>query len=169
MFVLGVSPGKWTRIWRERMPRHPLEVMPATGAEALEAVRDGSAHMAFLRDVAADADLHVIPVYRERPVVVAARDSAIATLESVTLADLAGYPHLEGRDAETIELIAASDSVAIMPQSVARALSRRDVIARPVSDAAETTIGLAWLAASQHHFIDSYIGIVRGRTRNSSR
>ena len=56
-----------------------------------------------------------------------------------------------------------------MPQSVARALSRKDVVARPVSDAADTGIGLAWPAAVEDPLIETFIGIVRGRTVNSSR
>jgi hypothetical protein len=59
--------------------------------------------------------------------------------------------------------------VAIMPQSVARALSRRDVVARPVTDAPDWGIGLAWPAGAQHPLIDVFVGIVRGRTPRSSR
>lgn len=125
--------------------------------------------MAFLRDIPATDDLHVIQLYREHPMVVTARHSEVAAIDSLTLGDLKDYPRVDGQDAEAVELIAAGAGIAIMPQSVARALSRRDVVARPVSDAPETTIGLAWLASTQHHFIDTYIGIVRGRTTNSSR
>jgi DNA-binding transcriptional LysR family regulator len=167
-FVPGVSPGKWGRIWVERMPRQPLELRPASQAAALAGL--GSAmQMAFVRDVAASDELHVIPLYREQPVVVAARDSAIAAVDAVTLADLDGFDRVPGQDAAAVELIAAAGGVAVMPQSVARALSRRDVVARPVTDAPDTGIGLAWPTSAQHPLIDVFIGIVRGRTANSSR
>ena len=68
MFVPGVTPGKWERIWPDRMPRQPLDLRPASETEALAALH-GPAHMAFLRDVPASDDLHVIPLYREQPVV----------------------------------------------------------------------------------------------------
>lgn len=167
-FVPGVTPGKWARIWAERMPRVPLELRPASEADALAALQD-DARMAFVRDVSASDDLHVIPLYREQPVAVAARDSLIAAVDSVTLADLEGFARAEGQDAAAVELVAAAGAVAVMPQSVARLLSRKDVVARPVTDAPDTGIGLAWPAAVQHPLIETFIGIVRGRTANSSR
>jgi DNA-binding transcriptional LysR family regulator len=167
-FVPGVTPGKWARIWAERMPRVPLDVRPASEADALAALA-GTARMAFLRDVAASDDLHVIPLYREQPVAVAARDSLIAAVDSVTLSDLDGFTRVEGQDAAAVELVAATGGVAVMPQSVARQLSRKDVVARPVTDAPDTGIGLAWPVADHDPLIETFIGIVRGRTANSSR
>ncbi|CAN5448874.1 LysR substrate-binding domain-containing protein [soil metagenome] len=168
MFVPGVTPGKWERIWRDRMPQQPLELRPASETDALAALR-GPAHMALLRDVVASDDLHVIQLYREQPVVVAARDSVVGALDSVTLADLAGENVIEGQDAAAVELIATGTAVAVMPQPVARAHSRRDIVARPVTDAPDSGIGLAWLASSQHPLNDVFVGIVRGRGANSSR
>jgi DNA-binding transcriptional LysR family regulator len=168
-FVPGVTPGKWERIWRERMRREPLSLVPLPSPDALAAVLDGSAHMGLLRDVAASDELHVIQLYREQPVVLAARDSAVAEFETLTLADLAGETVHEGQDAASVELVAAGVGVAMMPASVARLHSRRDVVARPVSDAPDSGIGLAWLASASHPRIDTFVGIVRGRTENSSR
>lgn len=168
MFVPGVTPGKWARVWDERRLDARLELRPASETDALAALR-GPAHMALLRDVEASDDLHVIQLYREQPVVLAARDSVVGALDSVTLADLAGENVVEGQDAATAELVATGTAVAIMPQAVARALSRRDVVARPVTDAPDTGIGLAWLTSGQHPLIDTFVGIVRGRSANSSR
>ena len=169
VFVPGVTPGKWERIWRDRMPRHLLDLRPAPQDSAVAALDDGSAQMAFVRDLAADDDRHVIPLYREQPVVVAARGSLVAAFDTLTLADLADENVIEGQDAATVELVATGTAVALMPQSVARGLSRKDVVARPVTDAADSGIGLAWRAGSQHPLIDVFVGIVRGRTENSSR
>lgn len=168
-FVPGVTPGKWERIWRERMPRSLLEVRPLPQDEALAALRDGTADMALLRDVGADDELHVIPLYRERPVVLAPRDHAVAAFDELALTDLAGETILEGQGADTVELVAANVGLAIMPMSMARAHSRRDVVARPLTDAADSGIGLAWLRASEDPRVEAFIGIVRGRTPNSSR
>src|SRR3954467_9109569 len=98
MFVPGVTPGKWSAIWRERMPQQPLELRPASEEDAFAALR-GPAHMAFLRDVPASDTLHVIPLYREQPVVVAAKGSELAALSSLTPADLDGFTRVEGQDA----------------------------------------------------------------------
>ena len=168
MFVPGVTPGKWARIWAERMPHQRLELTAASEAAAFAALR-GSAQMAFLRDVQASDDLHVIPLYREQPVAVAARDSEIAALASLQVADLEGFTRVPGQDAAAVEQVAAAGGYALMPQSVARALSRKDVVARPVVDAPDTGIGLAWPTSASHPSIEAFIGIVRGRTANSSR
>lgn len=162
-FVPGVTPGKWARIWAERMPRQPLELRPASETEAFDSLR-GSAHMAFLRDVPASDELHVIPLYREQPVAMVQRDSLLAELDSFRLADLEGVPRID-----SLDVLAAAGGVALMPQSVARASSRKDLVARPVLDAPDTGIGLAWLASASHPLLDTFVGIVRGRTANSSR
>lgn len=173
-FVPGVTPGKWERVWRERRPGGRLELVPLPQSAALAALRDGSAHMALARDTAAGDDWHAIPLYREQPVVAAARGSLVAALDHVDLADLADetvldVDLLDGTGDAAIELVAANVGVAIMPQSVARALSRRDVVARPLRDGAETTVSLVWPARGAHALSDVFVGIVRGRTANSSR
>jgi DNA-binding transcriptional LysR family regulator len=168
-FVPGVTPGKWERIWRERMPRSPLEVRPLPADAARGALHDGTAHMALLRDATADDELHVIPLYRERPVVVAPKDHPVAAFDELALADLAGETLLEGQGADTVELVAANVGLAIMPMSVARAHSRRDLVTRRLVDAPDSGIGLAWLRTSDDPRVEAFVGIVRGRTPNSSR
>lgn len=173
-FVPGVTPGKWERVWRERRPGGRLDLVPLPQSAALAALRDGSVHMALVRDVAADDDRHAIALYRENPVVVAPRGSLVAALDAVDLADLDGENVLpvdlgEGGGEDAVELVAANVGVAVMPQSVARALSRKDVVARPLRDAPDTGISLVWPIDSPHPLCDAFVGIVRGRTANSSR
>lgn len=173
-FVPGVTPGKWERVWRERRPGGRLDLMPLPQSAALAALRDGSVHMALARDVGADDDRHAIGLYREAPVVVAPRGSLVAALDSLDLADLAGENVLPvdlegGRAEDAVELVAANVGVAVMPQSVARALSRKDVVARPLRGAPDTGISLVWPIESPHPLCDVFVGIVRGRTANSSR
>lgn len=172
-FVPGVTPGKWERIWRERRPGI-LTLLPLPQSAALAALRDASAHMALLRDIAADDDWHAIPLYREQPVVVAPRESLVAALDAVDLADLNGenvlpVDLLDGSGVDAVELVAANVGVAILPQSVARLHARKDVVARPVRDAPDTGVSLVWPASDAHPLCDVFVGIVRGRTANSSR
>lgn len=170
-FEAGVTPGKWERVWHERMRRAPLALELAYRDEAFAALRSGDAHMAFLRDVDRDDEFHAIPLYRELPVVVAPKGSVLEAADEVSLADIAAadLPILDGSDAATVELVAANVGVAVMPRSVARLHARKDVVARPVSDAPDTGISLVWSADAQDERIDVFIGIVRGRTANSSR
>jgi len=169
--VPGVTPTKWARIWNERM-RHPLALRAMDQDEAVAALRDGAADVAFLRDVGADDEFSAIRLYEEQPVVVSARDhlfSAVGADETVGADELASENLLEGQDAATVELVAAGVGVATMPQSVARALSRRDVIARRLRDAPPTAISLVWPSARTTPAVETFVGIVRGRTVNSSR
>jgi len=171
-FVVGVTPNKWVGVWKERMPDSPIEVRPASESEARGWLADGTADAAFLRftDTPTADDVHsVIALYTEQPVVVAPKDHALAEFDTVALADLDGEVVLDGQDADTIELVAANVGVAIMPQSVARVHSRRDVTARLLTDAPVTQVALVWPIDETTPEVEEFIGIVRGRTANSSR
>lgn len=173
-FVPGVTPGKWARAWSERMPRHPLSLLPLDPPDALAALAAATADMALLRmpvpaETAGGAAISAIPLYEEQAVVVAAKDHAIAAADAVALSELGEFAVLEGQWGPLVELVATGVGVAVMPQSVARAFSRRDVIARPVTDAPPTRIALAWLTGNPAPELEEFIGIVRGRTANSSR
>jgi DNA-binding transcriptional LysR family regulator len=173
-FVPGVTPGKWERMWRERRPRGRLELTPMTQADALAQLANGTAHMALLRDTSASDEWHAIALYREAPVVVAPKGSLVAGLNELSLVDLADenvvqVDLLGGNGDDAIELVAANVGVAVMPQSLARVHSRKDVVARPLRDAPDTAISLVWPIEQAHPLCDDFIGIVRGRTANSSR
>ena len=180
-YTRGVTPGKWVRIWGERFPRHPLDltlIAAVTDASAeLRPVRDGVADLAFIRlatGESAPEDVHFIALYEERPFVVAPKGNVIEAADEVALADLGDeVRHPFDDDVEmTIEVVAANVGVVIVPQSVARLYARKDVVARPVGDADGWRVGLAWAKESPQELephIDDFIGVVRGRTANSSR
>lgn len=151
------------------MPQHPLSLVQGTPDEALAALAEGSADVALVRLPVDDDSLASIPLYDELGYVVVPKDHAIEALDALTLADLDDENVLDGDWADAIELVAANVGVTLMPQSVARALSRRDVVARPVTDAPSTTIALVWLAGNDSPDVEEFVGIVRGRSANSSR
>ncbi|WP_307859185.1 LysR family transcriptional regulator substrate-binding protein [Herbiconiux sp. SYSU D00978] len=167
-FVPGVSPAKWARIWADRRAE-PLEFVPVDDGDAAAAVLEDRADVCFARLPAEHERLSVIPLWTETPVVVAPKDHPIAVVDSVTLAELADETLLDGQDEGTLDLVAAGVGVAVMPQSVFRAASRRDLRGKPVTDAEETRIGLVWVTDRTTELVDEFIGIVRGRTANSSR
>jgi DNA-binding transcriptional LysR family regulator len=168
-FVVGVTPGKWARVWGERLPQHPLDLRSMTPSEALAGLDDGSVDVALMRLPVEPPHLSAITLYEELPFVVAPKDHPLEEADSATLADLAAETLIDGEWSAAVELVAANVGVAIMPQSVARALSRRDVIARPVTDAPTTEIALVWVTSGTTELVEEFIGIVRGRTANSSR
>jgi DNA-binding transcriptional LysR family regulator len=179
-YVRGVTPAKWVRLWEERMRRVPLELLRTDAPDQVQVLYDGRADMALVR-LPVDRDgLHLIPLYEERAVVMVPRDHILAAASEVTsgeAAELGAPVHPFGPDVEDmLAVVAAGVGSMLLPQSVARLHSRRDLAARPVSDAEPTRIALAWLADpvpartdAEQHRIDTFIGIVRGRTANSSR
>ena len=169
VFVPGVTPAKWVGVWKERMPRVPIEVRPCSEQEALESLLAGDATVALLREPFDRERLSAIPLYEERAVVVAPKDHPIAAFDELSRADLAHENVLEGDPRDAVELVAANVGVAIMPQSVARLHSRKDVVARTLRDEPTTSIALAWLEDETTELVQEFIGIVRGRTANSSR
>lgn len=184
-FVTGATPDKWARAWRERH-RNPLELVPVTEEEQEERLRDGTLDMCLVR-LPVDRDgLHLIPLYDEVAVVVVAHDHFATAATEVDLADLADeqlvLPHASGwtptapqlewpsmSEREAIEVVASGGGVAIVPMSVARLFTRKDVATRPVTDLPATTVGLAWLVERDDEDTQAFVGVVRGRTANSSR
>lgn len=174
-FVPGVTPDKWARIWAERMPRVPLELFPVEEAEQTAVLYDGRSDMSFVRlpvDPAHQEDLHVIPLYTEVPVVVVPKGHFVEAADEVTSADLADEHVLEVPPLtvkQAVGTIAAGTGIIVVPMSVARLHHRRDVVHRPVTDVPETRVGLAWRRALQDDRVETFIGVVRGRTANSTR
>ena len=170
-FVPGVTVGKWARAWAERVPEVPLELVPVSEFEQLSVLRERRADMSFVRLPVDDDQLRLIPLYREVPVVVVRTDHVLAAFDVVDIADLATETSVvAGSPKEAIELVAISGTgVVVVPQSVARLYRRKDVTHVPVTGVAESRIGLTWWAGTTDERIDTFIGIVRGRTARSSR
>lgn len=70
---------------------------------------------------------------------------------------------------EAIELAAAGVGVVVVPRSLARLHHRKDVTARALAHAPEAPVALAWAIDCEDERTEDLIGIVRGRTVNSSR
>ena len=169
-FVTGSTPDKWARVWRERSSER-LELVPVTEDSQLDGVRDGSQSMALVR-LPVDRDgLHLIPLYEELPVAVMSTENTLTLLDEVTQEDLA-EEHQDWGDLATgdvIATVAAGTGVAVVPMSVARLHHRKDVTYRTVTDLPPTTVGLAWRVDDEDERVQTFIGIVRGRTARSSR
>jgi DNA-binding transcriptional LysR family regulator len=182
-------PTKWVRIWNERLPDVPLTLVQLTAAEAPGVLRDGGADAGFVRLPIDRTDLSAIPLYTETTVVVVPKDHIIAAVEEVSAADLAddivlhplddtldwerppGRPAIErpATTADAIELVAAGVGLLVVPQSLARLHHRKDLTFRPVSDVPESRVALSWPEDETTDLVETFIGIVRGRTVNSTR
>ncbi|WP_328393900.1 LysR family transcriptional regulator [Nocardia sp. NBC_00416] len=172
-FVPGVTVTKWERIWGQRFPDIPLELVAVAQADQESALREGRVDMCFVR-LPIDRDgMNAIPLYRELPVVVVPKDHEISLFNEVSLADLADERLQDTADIDTveaaIELVAAGVGVAIVPHSIARLHHRRDLVYRTVTDTDDTEVALAWPPTQTTASAEEFIGVVRGRSENSSR
>lgn len=188
-FAPGVTPAKWVRVWRDRLPDVQLELVPVGVTDRGAALRAGDVEAGLLRLPLDQESLNVIPLYTEIPVVVVPVDHAIAAFDEVSVLDLADEVFLHPQDdllewdttpgrpaaerpattGAAIELVAAGIGVVVVPQSVARLHHRKDVTYRPVTGAPSSRIGFVWVEENMSDLVEEFIGIVRGRTANSSR
>ena len=185
-----MTPAKWVRIWNERLPDVPLTLVQVGPGEACGMLRAGDADAGLLRLPVDRDDLSAIPLYTETTVVVVPKDHLVTAAEEVSTADLAdeivlhplddvlGWEELPGKPAferpattaDAIELVAAGIGVLVVPQSLARLHHRRDLTYRTVTDAPESRVALSWPQAEETpDLVEEFIGIVRGRTVNSTR
>ncbi|WP_318842862.1 LysR substrate-binding domain-containing protein [Myceligenerans pegani] len=229
-YVPGATPGKWARVWRERLPDVALELVQVDPADAPAALRDGRADAAIAR-LPVDTDVFSrIPLYEEIPVVCVHRDHFLAALEpdeAVAPADLADETVWLPRDdvlyrvpgdrlpgsgttagsggsvagaggsgadaapvavpgrapvdpdgvplerpataAGALALVGAAAGITVLPMSLARLHHRKDVVYRPLDDGPTAPVGLVWPIDRTTDLVEEMIGIVRGRTVNSSR
>ncbi|MGO1050272.1 LysR family substrate-binding domain-containing protein [Crossiella sp. CA198] len=188
-YVPGVTPAKWIRTWQDRLPEVPLHLHPLSPTEAAEAVRAREVDAALLRLPIDRTDLHAIPLYTENTVVVLPKDHPLTDATKITAADLAdllvlhplddsldwtappGQPAKERPEstADAIQLVAAGVGLLIVPQSLARLHHRKDLTFRPLADAPVSQVALSWREDAGTELTEQFIGIVRGRTLNSTR
>ncbi|MGW6016046.1 LysR family substrate-binding domain-containing protein [Streptomyces sp. NPDC055210] len=188
-YVPGVTPSKWVRIWNERLPDVPLTLHAMSVGEAFDALRGGTADAGLVRLPVDGTDLSAIPLYAETTVVVVPKDHVVAAVDEVSAEDLAddivlhplddtldwerlpGRPAIErpATTADAVDLVAAGVGLLVVPQSIARLHHRKDLTYRPVTDAPESRVALSWPEDRTTDLVEDFIGIVRGRTVNSSR
>lgn len=192
-FVTGVMPDTWADRWRRR-ERTPLQLVPVDEERQLDELHAGTAAMALVR-LPVDLDgLHRIPLYTEEMVVVVAREHPAAAYDTLDVADLADEHLLqepalvpqwaavarEVRDgtrypvppmtlAQLFASVAADAGIAFVPRSVARVHHRKDVVAVPVPELPGRQVGLVWPVVAEDPLLETFIGVVRGRTERSSR
>lgn len=196
--VPGATPGRWIDAWKQRMPHVPLELVPIEVATQYRSLTEVDATLVRLplddRALAAaglssDA-VHVIPLYDELPVVVASIESHLLAADELTRADLAGEVvvtlsddalvpfEVPGSVAPAFAALSTDDAITtaatgvgivIVPMSLARLHHRKDVDHRVLADGPTSTVALAWPRERTTPDVETFVGIVRGRTANSSR
>ncbi|MFJ6678359.1 LysR substrate-binding domain-containing protein [Microbacterium sp. NPDC091382] len=188
--IPGATPGKWIDIWKTRMPRNPLELVPVTVAGQRDAVTGDVVDAAIVRLPIKRDGLNVIALYEEQTVVVCAADSHLTAADELAADDLVGEVRIVPGDdvlsfevpgtepprfaapattGDAIETVAAGIGIVLVPMSLARLHHRKDVAFRPLAEAPTSAVAIAWPAEGASELVDTFVGIVRGRTSNSSR
>ncbi|MFI8485593.1 LysR substrate-binding domain-containing protein [Streptomyces rubrogriseus] len=188
-YIPGVTPDKWVRIWNERLPDVPLALTQVPAAEAAGVLLGGDADVGLVRLPVDRTVLSAIPLYTETTVVLVPKDHLVTAADEVTVGDIAdeivlhplddvldwerlpGRPALErpATTADAVELVAAGIGVLLVPLSLARLHHRKDLTYRTVADAPESSVALSWPEDAHTDRVEDFIGIVRGRTVNSTR
>jgi DNA-binding transcriptional LysR family regulator len=172
------------------MPRNPLELVAVSAAAQHDALRSGDVDAAIVRLPIASDGFHVIPLYEEQPVVVCAQDSHLTAADELTASDLAGEVLITPLDdvlsfsapetvapafdrpattEDAIGVVAAGVGIVVVPMSLARLHQRKDVAWRALLDGPVSPVALAWVADRTDPLIETFVGIVRGRSARSSR
>ena len=132
-----------------------------------------------------------IPLYEEIAVVIVSVDSALTLADELGRDDLAGEVVIVPEDdvlgridipgavepvfappaetSEAIATVATGVGVTVAPMSLARLHHRKDVTFRPLRDGPVSTVALAWESERTTPDVETFVGIVRGRTAHSSR
>jgi DNA-binding transcriptional LysR family regulator len=188
-YVPGVTPAKWVRTWQERVPGVPLNLVQVSPADAAALVRDRDADAVLLRLPTDRTGLHAIPLYTETTVVVFPKDHHLAAADELSTDDVADsivlHPHDDtlgwaappghtaahrpGTTKDAVELVAAGVGLLVVPQSLARLHHRKDLTYRPLTDVPQSRVALSWPEDETTDLMEQFIGIVRGRTANSTR
>jgi DNA-binding transcriptional LysR family regulator len=193
-FAPGVMPDKWGRIWAERMPRRPLDLVPLGDRDGVAMLRSGELDMCLVRLPVEREGMHLIPLYDEQPVVVVVKEHPVAAYDEIDVTDLADehllqdpdtvpewrdvaaevrdgtrYPVPEMTLRQAVESVAADAGIVVVPMSLARLHHRKDVVHVPVTGVPTTKVGLAWTVGNDDDRVQTFIGVVRGRSANSSR
>lgn len=188
--IPGATPGKWIDTWQERHPHASLALVPIAVAVQRAALDAGEVDAAIIRLPIEREGLHVIALYDEVPVVVVPADSALTAVDALVPEDLSGevliVPHDDvlgsvipgtiapsfeppADTADAIATVAAGVGIVIVPMSLARLHQRKDIAMRPLQGGAPSTVALAWVADRTTPEVEAFVGIVRGRSANSSR
>ncbi len=184
-FVTGAAPDKWASRWRERS-RTRLTLTMIDESEQRAVLDDGTADMVIARLPIQDADLHVVRLYEELPVVVVPVEHPAAAYDELTIAELldeqfvlgppAGvtptvdqlpFPQMSQQDA--VEVVASGSGVVVLPMSIARLYQRKDVVHVLLTDVPSTQMALVWKRDRDDEETQAFVGVAKGRTSRSSR
>ncbi|OFK61765.1 LysR family transcriptional regulator substrate-binding protein [Corynebacterium sp. HMSC078A10] len=182
VFSTGTEPGKWFRRYRDSHPPESLVTVDADDAMDVLLAHEADLALTRLPDSRVDDSFHVVQLYEEAPGIAVPKDSVYAEVgEDVTQEDVAeeivNYRIAQDGSVDVpalrtaLQVVAANVGVAIAPRPLLKVLSKKQVVALGLEDptVARTVIALVWRRADAGDEIQDFVGVAKGRTRNSSR
>jgi DNA-binding transcriptional LysR family regulator len=140
-FAPGLHVSEVVRAFTAAHPDVEIELLHLNWWEQDAPLRDGRAHVGYLRRPFDRTGLRAIPIGSEPKVACLPVTHRLARRRALAWADLEGEPILDAHARRTssveekFELIAAGHGIAMVPRSVARSYSRPDLVCLPVTDA----------------------------------
>ncbi|MEV7471215.1 LysR family transcriptional regulator [Streptomyces kronopolitis] len=176
--VVAFSPGLHVsdaiRTLTASHPKVEIDVFPLRWWEQDAPLRDGRAHVGYLRRPFDDAGLHTVPIGHETKVACLPVTHPLAGRRTLTSSDLDGEPILDVRTRRTssleekFELIASGQGIALVPVSVAGSYSRPDLVYLPVTDALPVETCLAAPESSTAGPVRDFLAIATAVLRRSA-
>ncbi|GAA5153654.1 hypothetical protein GCM10025768_23640 [Microbacterium pseudoresistens] len=171
------------------MPHVAIELVEVPFAAQRERIADDDLDLAIVREPFDRDGMHAIPLYEELPVVITSVDSHLLAADELDPADLEGETLLTTAEdvldltlpttpatfgmldtvSDAVATVASGVGIVVVPLSLARLHHRKDVEHRPLRGGPVSPVLLAWRAERTTEDVETFIGIVRGRTANSSR
>lgn len=186
VFATGTEPGKWFERYRSNSDYGELVTLDAD--DALASLLGGEADLALTRIPAEGADpriddsFHLVRLYEEAPGIAVPKDSVYAEVgEEIEPSDVS-EEHLNyriGDDAKVdveavrtgLQVVGANVGIVIAPRPLLKVLSKKQVVPLAFNDptVARTAIALVWRKDRDGEDIQAFVGVAKGRTKNSSR
>lgn len=176
--VVAFSPGLHVsdaiRAFTGSHPDVEIDVFPLRWWEQDAPLRDGRAHVGYLRRPFDDAGLHTVPIGHETKVACLPVTHPLAGRHALTSTDLDGESILDVRTRRTssleekFELIASGQGIALVPLSVAGSYSRPDLVYLSVTDALPVETCLAAPESSAAGPVQDFLDIATTTLRRHS-
>ncbi|MEU1072971.1 MULTISPECIES: LysR family transcriptional regulator [unclassified Streptomyces] len=148
-FSAGLQVSHAIRVFTANHPEVEIDVLPLHWQERDAPLRDGRAHVAYLRGPFDDTGLRTVPIGHETKVACLPATHPLADRRALTSADLEDEPVLDVKSRRTasldekFELVASGQGIALVPVSITHSYSRPDLVYVPVMDAVPVPTCLA--------------------------
>ena len=145
-FAPGLRVSEAVRAYAATHPDVEIEVLQLHWWEQDAPLRDGRAHVGYLRRPFDDTGLRTIAIGTEPKVACLPATHPLARRRALTMADLDGETIMNAQARRTssleekFELIALGEGIALVPRSVARSYSWPDLVYVPVTDRRERRV-----------------------------